>query len=50
MAVVACAAFGGLVWWLGRDVMDFSGFGEDIWSDELDDDTKGIDGGDGARK
>lgn len=50
MAIVACAAFCGLVWWLGRDVMDFSGLGDDILSDELDEETRGIDDGDGARK
>lgn len=50
MAGVACAAFYGLVWWLGRDVVDLSGLGDDIWADELDEETRGIDGGDGARK
>lgn len=50
MVVVVCAALWGLIWWLGWDVMDFSGLGDDIWSDELDEDTKSIDVGNGDSK
>ena len=50
MAVVVCAAFCGLIWWLGFDVMDFSDLGDDLWSDELDEDTKSIDLCNGDRK
>ena len=50
MAVVVCAAFCGLVWWFSLDVMDFSDLGDDLWSDELDEDTKSIDLGNGDSK
>ena len=50
MAVVVCAAFCGLVWWLSLDVMDFSDLGDDLWSDELDEDTKSIGVGNGDSK
>ena len=50
MAVVVCAAFCGLIWWLSLEVMDFSDLGDDLWSDELDEDTKSIDLGNGDSK
>ena len=50
MAVVACAAFWGFLWWRDRDGEGFFDLDDYIGAGELDEDTKGIDRDDGDRK